>query len=69
MPTSIVFAILLVAIGSVACLAEITATSTDHTTMTNGNTATSPAETALPNGYHYEESISRTQLDENGNFA
>ena len=45
MPTSIVFAILLVAIGSMACLAETAATSTDHTTMTNGNTVTNPTET------------------------
>src|SRR5215208_146600 len=46
-PTSILFAILLVAIASRACLAETAAaTSIDNATMTNGNTTTSPAETA-----------------------
>src|SRR5215212_9402732 len=47
-PTSILFAILLVAIASMAGLAEAAAaaTSIDNATMTNGNTTISPAETA-----------------------
>src|SRR5215210_6988220 len=56
-PTSILFAILLVAIASIACLAATaTAASIDNATVTKSNTTTGPAETAVTNAFQNDES-------------
>ena len=70
MSTSILFAILIFAIASMACLARTAATSTDNARVTNGNTTTSPAETAVPlAATTMKRIIANAQLDENGNLA
>jgi hypothetical protein len=70
MSTSILFAILIFAIASMACLAGTAATSTDNARVTNGNTTTSPAETAVPlAATTMKRIIANAQLDENGNLA
>jgi hypothetical protein len=53
-----------------ACLAGTAATSTDNARVTNGNTTTSPAETAVPlAATTMKRIIANAQLDENGNLA